>query len=78
MEPRLQALTTEHSFKLVALKLVTPGKEHLEKHCRFPTTPLLISSFDTDPGTDADLSSKPFFAGLVECTSFSLPIWVSY
>ncbi|KAL2197468.1 nucleoside diphosphate kinase [Corynascus similis CBS 632.67] len=34
-------------FKLVALKLVTPGKEHLEKHY-------------------ADLSSKPFFAGLVE------------
>ncbi|KAK4147240.1 nucleoside diphosphate kinase [Dichotomopilus funicola] len=33
-------------FKLVALKLVTPGKEHLEKHY-------------------ADLSSKPFFAGLV-------------
>ncbi|KAK4104002.1 nucleoside diphosphate kinase [Parathielavia hyrcaniae] len=34
-------------FKLVALKLVTPGKEHLEKHY-------------------SDLSSKPFFAGLVE------------
>ncbi|KAK4242236.1 nucleoside diphosphate kinase [Achaetomium macrosporum] len=34
-------------FKLVALKLVTPGKEHLEKHY-------------------ADLSSKPFFKGLVE------------
>ncbi|AEO56294.1 hypothetical protein MYCTH_2301051 [Thermothelomyces thermophilus ATCC 42464] len=34
-------------FKLVALKLVKPGKEHLEKHY-------------------ADLSSKPFFAGLVE------------
>ncbi|KAK0651704.1 nucleoside diphosphate kinase [Podospora aff. communis PSN243] len=33
-------------FKLVALKLVSPGKEHLEKHY-------------------ADLSSKPFFAGLV-------------
>ena len=34
-------------FKLVALKLVSPGKEHLEKHY-------------------ADLSSKGFFAGLVE------------
>ncbi|KAL2266453.1 hypothetical protein VTJ83DRAFT_5805 [Remersonia thermophila] len=34
-------------FKLVALKLVTPGKEHLEKHY-------------------SDLSSKPFFASLVE------------
>merc|ERR1711881_516544 len=33
-------------FKLVAIKLVTPGKEHLEKHYE-------------------DLSSKPFFAGLV-------------
>jgi nucleoside-diphosphate kinase len=33
-------------FKLVALKLVTPGKEHLEKHY-------------------SDLSSKPFFADLV-------------
>ena len=36
------------SFKLVAIKLVTPGKEHLEKHYE-------------------DLSSKPFFAGLVSC-----------
>ncbi|KAI9744270.1 MAG: nucleoside diphosphate kinase [Claussenomyces sp. TS43310] len=33
-------------YKLAAIKLVTPGKEHLEKHY-------------------ADLSSKPFFAGLV-------------
>ncbi|ORY87688.1 nucleoside diphosphate kinase [Protomyces lactucae-debilis] len=34
-------------YKLAALKLSTPGKEHLEKHYE-------------------DLSSKPFFAGLVE------------
>jgi nucleoside-diphosphate kinase len=34
-------------FKLVAMKLAQPGKEHMEKHY-------------------ADLSSKPFFAGLVE------------
>jgi nucleoside-diphosphate kinase len=37
-------------FKLVAIKLTAPGKEHLEKHY-------------------ADLSDKPFFAGLVNCTS---------
>jgi nucleoside diphosphate kinase len=42
-------MLTRNSFKLVAIKLVTPGKEHLEKH------------YD-------DLSSKPFFAGLVSCT----------
>merc|ERR1712141_526398 len=34
-------------YKLVAIKVCQPGKEHLEKHY-------------------ADLSSKPFFAGLVE------------
>merc|ERR1711963_717409 len=34
-------------YKLVAIKLCQPGKEHLEKHY-------------------SDLSSKPFFAGLVE------------
>ncbi len=33
-------------FKLVALKMATPGKEHFEKHY-------------------SDLSSKPFFGGLV-------------
>ena len=38
------------SFKLVAIKLVTASKEHLEKHY-------------------ADLSDKPFFKGLVSCTS---------
>merc|ERR1712047_114165 len=37
----------KRGFKLVAMKLCMPGKEHLEKHY-------------------ADLSSKPFFAGLVE------------
>lgn len=36
------------SFKLVAIKLITASKEHLEKHY-------------------ADLSSKPFFPGLVSC-----------
>ena len=30
---RTKALTTSKSFKLVALKLVTPSKEHLETHC---------------------------------------------
>merc|ERR1712141_471957 len=34
-------------YKLVAIKVCQPGKEHLEKHY-------------------SDLSSKPFFAGLVE------------
>ncbi|KAL5350483.1 nucleoside diphosphate kinase Ndk1 [Pseudogymnoascus australis] len=34
-------------YKLAAIKLCTPGKEHLENHY-------------------SDLSSKPFFAGLVE------------
>ncbi|KFY22793.1 hypothetical protein V491_02728 [Pseudogymnoascus sp. VKM F-3775] len=34
-------------YKLAAIKLTTPGKEHLENHY-------------------SDLSSKPFFAGLVE------------
>ena len=37
------------SYKLVAIKLVTASKEHLEKHY-------------------SDLSEKPFFKGLVECT----------
>merc|ERR1712083_205730 len=37
-------------FKLVAMKLCSPGKEHMEQHY-------------------ADLSKKPFFAGLVEYAS---------
>merc|ERR1712004_475071 len=37
----------QRGYKLVAMKLCKPGKEHLEAHY-------------------ADLSSKPFFAGLVE------------
>ena len=37
----------QRGFKLVAMKLVSPGKAHLEKHY-------------------ADLSSKGFFAGLIE------------
>lgn len=28
------------SYKLVAIKLVTPGKEHLEAHCSWPPSPL--------------------------------------
>lgn len=28
------------SYKLVAIKLVTPGKEHLEAHCSWPHSPL--------------------------------------
>ncbi len=27
-----------YSYKLAAIKLVAPGKEHLEKHCTNPTT----------------------------------------
>lgn len=38
------------SYKLVAIKLMTPSKEHLEKHYE-------------------DLSDKPFFKGLVACSS---------
>lgn len=38
------------SYKLAAIKLMTPSKEHLEKHYE-------------------DLSEKPFFKGLVTCTS---------
>ena len=34
-------------YKLIAMKLTSPGKEHMEKHY-------------------ADLSSKGFFAGLIE------------
>jgi nucleoside-diphosphate kinase len=45
---------TTYSYKLVAMKLVSPSKEHLEKHY-------------------ADLSDKPFFKGLVTCTSPRLP-----
>merc|ERR1712088_396921 len=41
----------QRGFKLVAMKLCMPGKEHLEKHY-------------------ADLSSKPFFAGLVEYMNY--------
>ena len=37
----------QKGFKLVALKMMTPSKEHLEKHY-------------------ADLSTKPFFPGLVK------------
>ena len=34
LENAARALLTPHrSFKLVALKLVTPGKAHLEQHC---------------------------------------------
>ncbi|OAX82801.1 nucleoside diphosphate kinase [Emergomyces africanus] len=36
----------QRGYKLAAIKLVTPSKEHLEKHYE-------------------DLSSKPFFKGLV-------------
>jgi nucleoside-diphosphate kinase len=39
---------TPPSFKLAAIKLTTPSKEHLEKHYE-------------------DLSSKPFFPGLIAC-----------
>lgn len=38
------------SYKLAAMKLVTPSKEHLEKHYE-------------------DLADKPFYKGLVTCTS---------
>jgi len=38
----------KRGFKLAAIKLVSPSKEHLEKHYE-------------------DLSSKPFFKGLVTC-----------
>ena len=38
------------SYKLVAMKLVSPSKEHLEKHYE-------------------DLSDKPFYKGLVTCTT---------
>jgi nucleoside-diphosphate kinase len=37
-------------FKLAAIKLVTPSKEHLQKHYE-------------------DLADKPFFPGLIACTS---------
>ena len=40
----------QKGFKLVALKMAAPGKEHFEKHY-------------------ADLSSKPFFGGLVSYAS---------
>lgn len=43
-------MLTSSSYKLVAMKLVSPSKEHLEKHY-------------------ADLSDKPFFKGLVTCTT---------
>ena len=46
---KIQLLTID-SYKLVAIKLMTASKEHLEKHY-------------------ADLSDKPFFKGLVSCTS---------
>lgn len=44
---------TVSSYKLVAIKLMTASKEHLEKHYE-------------------DLSDKPFFKGLVACTSPTL------
>ena len=40
----------QKGFKLVAMKLTTPGREHFEKHY-------------------SDLSSKPFFGGLVSYAS---------
>ena len=40
----------QRGYKLAAIKLTTPGKDHLEAHY-------------------ADLKDKPFFAGLVECTT---------
>ncbi|KAF7896992.1 uncharacterized protein EAF01_009395 [Botrytis porri] len=42
----LSFVDIENSYKLAAIKLTTPGKDHLEQHY-------------------ADLSDKPFFAGLV-------------
>ncbi|THV46919.1 hypothetical protein BGAL_0349g00100 [Botrytis galanthina] len=42
----LSFVDMRNSYKLAAIKLTTPGKDHLEKHY-------------------ADLSDKPFFAGLV-------------
>lgn len=44
-----------HSFKLAALKLCSPSKEHLEQHY-------------------ADLSSKPFFPGLVSCKHLAMNV----
>jgi len=58
-------------YKLAAIKLVTPTKEHLEKHCNlfshYPWGQILTA-------TDEDLSSKPFFPGLIKCTNQSPPI----
>jgi hypothetical protein len=34
-----------HSFKLVALKMVTPGKAHLEKHCALYLPGIFIEMF---------------------------------
>lgn len=45
-----RGLLTCSSYKLAAIKMVTPSKEHLEEHYK-------------------DLSDKPFFKGLVTCTS---------
>ena len=56
---------TQYSYKLAAIKLVTPGKEHLEKHCPFPHFPRYLDW--ADRSSDADLAEKPFFPGLIQC-----------
>jgi len=43
-----RSLGCAYRFKLVAIKLTTPTKEHLEQHYE-------------------DLSTKPFFPGLIQC-----------
>ena len=60
----------QRGFKLVAIKLVTPGKEHLEKHCQFllPRSEIAERNTKSSPlPTDADLAGKPFFPGLIQC-----------
>lgn len=71
------------SYKLAAIKLVTPSKEHLETHCSYPFVPLAATLLKLPrhgyPAEykiltallDADLKEKPFFPGLLSCKFFS-------
>lgn len=57
----------ENSYKLAAIKLITPSQEHLEKHCALKAHHYNQWHMLTKL-PDEDLSSKPFFPGLIKCT----------
>ncbi|EGX90706.1 nucleoside diphosphate kinase [Cordyceps militaris CM01] len=58
-------MSNEQTFKLVAIKLVSPTKEHLETHCK-SSRATVAPVYDANMIPDADLKEKSFFPGLIQ------------